>query len=1053
MADRQERHTSWRYGGPFLTVLAIGALGLVAVWPLFRRPALVCTDDLGFHLLRLTQLDHLLANGVLYSRWAPDMALGYGFPFFNFYAPLAYYVAAVLSALGAGLNLGIRLAFALGIIGSGLAAYRLARDHFSRPAAVVAAAAVMYAPYHGYDVYFRGNLAEALAWPLLAIALWAMGRLARRGGRWLPVAALAAAAVLLTHNVFALIFLPLLALYGAAEAWFARPAEAPRALRRRRLSVVVAAVALALGLSAFFWLPAMAEQRYVHIDRLLVPPVFVYWNNFVTLGEIFTLPRAVQPDLLNPSPPRGLGLAPALLALPALWGLWRWRDERRRQVAFFGAALLVYVFLMTAASEPIWERAPLLQFVQFPWRLSGPAAICLAMLLAAAVDAVADIRRRLAMPAAGAAIAVLVFASLFWFDPRYCGGLENPTVDDVIAFELATDTIGTTAKGEYLPRTVALYPPDPAPAPARFAAETLPPEVRLVEQRDEPLRATARLEAVAPVQITANVFAYPGWRAWVDGEEVVVTPEAGYGRVTLPLPAGQHEVVVAFGETPLRLAADAASGASLLAVLALAVLLWRRRGTADTAGEDATPGRMVQPVFLLLGLGLFALVAGLLPRVSSPLMRDALQGGNMPGLRAPRDVAFQGGLRLLGVAGEGETALPAGEARRYDLFWTATTAPGANYQSTLQLTGPDGQLWSAKDSSRPRDFRDPPDTVMWAPGQVAQDSHLLQPLGGTPPGVYDVQLVLFDRATLLPVAPLDGQGQAVLLETVRVERPEEPAPVEAFQPQYEAGWSRGPLRLLGYNLDRVEAAPGEPFLLTLFWQADEEPQEAFTVQLTLLDPEGNSVLTRSLPPAADWYPTTEWQAGDRWRGQHVLRLPAGLESGRHRWQLALCREEQPCDPVGEPFALGHLDVKAPERSYDVPAFSHPVGERLGEVVTLLGAKLPDDAPAPGASFNVTLVWRAEQEMASSYHVFLHLLGPQGDVVAQSDGEPASWTRPTTGWLPGEIILDERSLSLPVELPAGDYRLVAGLYDPQSGERLLLPNGESAATVASLRIGP
>ena len=89
MADWQERRPSRRYGGPLLTALAIGALGLVAVWPLFRRPALVCTDDLGFHLLRLTQLDHLLANGVLYSRWAPDMALGYGFPFFNFYAPLA----------------------------------------------------------------------------------------------------------------------------------------------------------------------------------------------------------------------------------------------------------------------------------------------------------------------------------------------------------------------------------------------------------------------------------------------------------------------------------------------------------------------------------------------------------------------------------------------------------------------------------------------------------------------------------------------------------------------------------------------------------------------------------------------------------------------------------------------------------------------------------------------------------------------------------------------------------------------------------------------------
>lgn len=1049
MAERQGRRGWPRYRGPLLTGLAIAALGLVAVWPLFRQPALACTDDLGFHLLRLTQLDHLLGKGILYSRWAPDMALGYGFPFFNFYAPLAYYVAAGVGALAGGLNLGIRLAFALGIIGSGLAVYRLARDHFSQPAAFVAATAVMFAPYHGYDIYFRGNLAEALAWPWLALALWAMGRLARRGARWLPVAAPAGAAVLLTHNVFALIFFPLLASYGAAEAWLAAPAGARAALRWQRLGAIIAALALALGLSAFFWLPAMVEQRYVHIDRLLVPPVFVYWNNFVTLGEIFTLPRAIQPDLLNPSPPRGLGLVQALLALPALWGLWRWRDSRRRQVAFFGAALLVYIFLMTAASEPIWKAVPLLQYVQFPWRLLGPAAICLAILLAAALDALAGARSRLVAPAAGTAIVLLVLSSLFWFDPRYCGGLENPTVEDVAAFELATDTIGTTAKGEYLPRTVALYPPEPAPAPARFAPGTLPAAVELLELREEPLRTTALLEAGEPARITVNVFAYPGWRAWVDGQETIVTPEEGYGRLTLPLPAGRHEVVVAFGETTFRLAADAVSGVSLLAVVALAVLLWRRPETRETIEKAAVARGAFQPAFLLLGLILFALVAGLLPRMSSPLSRNALRDGALVGLQTPRDEsfqAFQGGLRLLGFESQGGNTLAGDGTRRYDLFWTAAAAPVANYQSTVQLVGPDGQLWSAKDSSRPRDFREAPDTVTWAPGQVAQDSHLLQPLPGTAPGVYGVQLVLFDLATLLPVSTVDGQGQAVLLETITIEPPRVPATPEELRPQYDADASWGPLRLLGYNLDRTEAAPGEPFLLTLFWQASATPQEPYTVRLTLLGPDGNAVLARSLPPAGAWYPATAWQAGDAWRGQHALRLPAGLESGRHQWQLELCHGQTPCDPVGEPLILGHLDANAPERHFDAPAFSHPVGARLDGVATLLGADLQPAGLAPGAMLDVTLVWRADAETANSYRVFLHLLGPAGNVASQSDGEPASWTRPTTGWLPGEIVLDERQLALPAELDAGDYRLVAGLYDAETGARLQLPGGGDTVTI-------
>ncbi len=1037
-----------RAGQALLTVLTVAALGLAAIWPLFRQPALACTDDLGFHLLRLTQLDHLLANGVLYSRWAPDMALGYGFPFFNFYAPLAYYLAALVSALGAGLNLGMRLTFALGILGSGLATYRLARDHFSRPASLAAATAVMYAPYHGYDVYFRGNLAEALAWPFLALALWAMGRLARRGLRpWLPLAALAAAAVLLTHNVFALIFLPLLALYGAAEAWFGRKdEESGDAARRRdrrlqRLATVAGALLLALALAAFFWLPALAEQRYVHIDRLLVPPVFVYWNNFISLRELLALPLTVQPELLNPSPPRGLGLAPLLLALPALAGLWRWRGVRRHQIAFFAAALLVYAFLMTAASEPLWAAVPLLQFVQFPWRLLGPAAICLALLIAASADVLWDAwpgRQRGRWLAAGVACAVLVLSSLFWFDPRTCGGLEAPQIGDVAAYELATDTIGTTAKGEYLPRTVQLYPPQPAPAPGRFAAETLPAGVTLLQAENQPLRATAVLETETPAQITANVFAYPGWRVWVDGEEATVTPEADYGRVTFALPAGRHDVVLSFGETPFRLAADLLSGAAWLALL---LLFWRYRPFPGR--QHAPAGANGNTGMLLLGLALFGLVAGLLPRVANPFYQ-----GGVPAVQEPREVSYPGGLHWLGFNASREEAIAPDWPARYDLFWTATEAPAANYQSTLHLVDEDGQLWSDKDTARPRDFRAAPPTSQWAAGRVAQDSHLLAPLPGTPPGSYDVHLLLFDQESLQPAGPQD-----VLVGQLEVGRPERPATVAELQPQYTTGTSWGPLRLLGYNLDRAEAAPGDPFLLTLFWQAAEPPGDAYEAELRLLGPQGETGLQRRMPLVRADFPSDSWQAGDTWRGQHALHLPPGLESGLHRWQLVLCSGTGACRPLGEPLELGALRVEAPARRFDAPDVALPVGARLGDVATLLGATLSADVLRAGETLQVELVWRAEQETERNYHVFLHLLGPNGAVIAQSDGEPASWTRPTTGWLAGEVIVDERELILPDALPPGDYRLVGGLYEPASGDRLLLPDGESAAAIHLFTVAP
>jgi hypothetical protein len=91
-------------------------------------------------------------------------------------------------------------------------------------------------------------------------------------------------------------------------------------------------------------------------------------------------------------------------------------------------------------------------------------------------------------------------------------------------------------------------------------------------------------------------------------------------------------------------------------------------------------------------------------------------------------------------------------------------------------------------------------------------------------------------------------------------------------------------------------------------------------------------------------------------------------------------------------------------------------------------------------------------METSYRVFLHLLGPDGSLFAQSDGEPAGWRRPTTGWAPGEVVLDERVLEIPADAPPGEYTLVAGLYDPGTGIRLSLPDGTTTVLIAPIIVG-
>ncbi len=105
----------------------------------------------------------------------------------------------------------------------------------------------------------------------------------------------------------------------------------------------------------------------------------------------------------------------------------------------------------------------------------------------------------------------------------------------------------------------------------------------------------------------------------------------------------------------------------------------------------------------------------------------------------------------------------------------------------------------------------------------------------------------------------------------------------------------------------------------------------------------------------------------------------------------------------------------------------------------------------GSVLPVALYWRATHPVAADYHVFVHLITADGSIVAQSDGQPALRTRPTSTWSPGERIEDRHALSLPVDLASGDYALITGLYLPDNGERLLSSKEETFAILNTVQI--
>ena len=341
--------------------------GLAAI-PL-RLPGIANSDDILPTIYRVFSLNASWQAGVFYPRLSSELAYAYGVPLFQFYPPLASYVAELFHVIGLGFINAIKVTYFLGLLCAGLGMYAcVVRLYGSRAGALLAAVAYMYAPYHLVDIYARGAMAEALALALLPWLLWVFYNLHQTEGRgWIALSALGLAALVLTHNSLSLFFLPLLIVFCAVLGF------------GRRWWLCLAAATLGLGLSAFFWLPAIAERGYVNLT-LMTQGMYDVMRYLLPLRDL--LQRGILFDY-SALQAFHWGLLSAILTLAGfVVGLWRFRPQRRL-ILFFALVVLIPLLLQSSFAEPFWARVPLVRFIQFPWRLQTFVALGGAILIGA----------------------------------------------------------------------------------------------------------------------------------------------------------------------------------------------------------------------------------------------------------------------------------------------------------------------------------------------------------------------------------------------------------------------------------------------------------------------------------------------------------------------------------------------------------------------------------------------------------------------------------------------------------------------------------------------
>ncbi|MBN1935256.1 MAG: hypothetical protein JW934_11350, partial [Anaerolineae bacterium] len=404
-------------------------------------------------------------------------------------------------------------------------------------------------------------------------------------------------------------------------------------------------------------------------------------------------------------------------------------------------------------------------------------------------------------------------------------------------------------------------------------------------------------------------------------------------------------------------------------------------------------------------------------------------GTQVRGVEHPLSVSYDGGLRLLGFDLINRPA--SGGALYLDLYWA--NANGAPFRAFLRLVDEQGTPWTDWDTIV--DFPGligPPAPVLWGDRYTSHRYRLDIP-PGTPPGTYHLSVATLNPETMGNYFVVDGTplkaertearvGEIVvrrravsIKEAAELARPGEPVQIDDS------------VSLVRCDLSRDTAAVGETVRLTPLWYARSRPTiRTYTLQLESL--VGDYVWQKTLPLSAR-YGVEAWPAGELVRAPVEVLLPAHLPAGDYRWSMVVGQLEIP---------LGGLTVSTPQRQTQFPPDIVRVRQTLDGFAELVGYQVGD--LRPGQPLSLTLYWRARAETTTSYKVFVHLLDAQGRPLAQSDAVPARWTRPTTGWLPPEAIADAHTLSIPAGLAPGQYRLVAGLYDPVSGRRASTPEG-------------
>lgn len=544
---------------PGAIIILLLLVGLPACIPLLSK-GFYEPHDL-HHFADIYQMVRGFQSGQIPPRWGPDFIYGFGYPLFNFYYVLPFYLGTLFFFVFGSIITSFKLVFLTTILLSLVGMYLFLREFVGKYASFVGSVLFLYTPYKAVQIYVRGAMGEAFALSVLPFVLWILVRaLKKNNPKNISLSALLIALFILSHNYLWAISLPFIILFLIM-------------LKKYKIfssfKVLAVSAILGLGLSAYWWLPALIESSLVAsktpfplIDHFpfvkqLILPSWGYGSSVWGSGDEISF----QIGILNLF----------VLALGVvIYIIYKNKFKKALKPLFLWSTLgfLISLVFMNSRTYFIWKLIPFHDFIQFPWRLLIFTTLFTSIMAAVLVEVAKEKKKKIAGALIILASILLTFS---YFKPS---SVFYKNDNDYLNRFFANRSL--EGEKSYVSREYQQYSEDYLLLPnwTEEKPNQLPSlkyQVAngkiLEEQEIKPLSIKLRVFTEEESIITFNNLYFPGWFAKVDDKKASISPGEPYGQIEVTLPEGIHNVSLFWRETNLRLVADAISLASLIILL------------------------------------------------------------------------------------------------------------------------------------------------------------------------------------------------------------------------------------------------------------------------------------------------------------------------------------------------------------------------------------------------------------------------------------------------------------------------------------------------------